>query len=94
MDTKLEAALAWAEIDFRVRDLGPAALRALAALEDAAGAYEALQDDAPDPRVGNVQPITVAEGNALNEAQADARAVLDRLVRAYREAQGSAQGAN
>ena len=49
---------------------------ALVVLEDAAAAYEALQNGATDARVGLVQPVTVAEANALNAALDDARRVV------------------
>ena len=48
-------------------------------LTNAASYYEALQDSATDPRVGVVQPITVAEGNEL-------MAALDQACKALRAA--------
>lgn len=57
-----------------------AALEALTALADAADAYAALQASATNLRIGNVQPITVAEGNALNAALNEARAALALAV--------------
>jgi len=53
-------------------------LDALARLVDAADAYSADQSGATDKRCGLVQPITVAEGQELNDAMAAARAILAR----------------
>ncbi len=55
---------------------------AAVALADAADAHCALQDTATDKRVGLTQPITVAEGEALNEARDTAFAALDALAKA------------
>lgn len=55
---------------------GPEVWAALERLEDAASAHEALQDSATSPHVGVTQPITVAEGNALVAALAQARKLL------------------
>jgi len=49
---------------------------ALEALSTAGWAYAALQDSASDPRVGVVQPITVADGNALQAALVGADELL------------------
>lgn len=52
---------------------------ALSALADAADIYAADQADAPDPRVGMVQPVTVAEAEQLNAALRVAWATLERM---------------
>ena len=51
---------------------------ALVNLVDAAESYSADQSSAKDPRCGNVQPITVAEGLALSKALREAYEVLRR----------------
>jgi hypothetical protein len=48
----------------------------LARLESAADPFMADQSSAPDPRCGNVQPITVAEGIELTGAVRHARELL------------------
>lgn len=50
---------------------------ALRSLIDAAEAFAADQSTATDPRCGERQPTTVAEGEALNQALTAARAVLE-----------------
>jgi hypothetical protein len=64
----------------RARDKAQALREALEALKDAAEAYSADQSGADDPRCGLVQPITVAEGIALNEAMEKARKALEGKV--------------
>ena len=59
-----------------------ACVEALVELADAADAHCALQDMATDKRVGLTQPITVAEGEALNEARSAALGTLDALAKA------------
>ena len=60
----------WIRLDYAAcetteyRDLANLA----AQLYDAASPFEALQDKATDPRLGLVQPVTVAEAEALNDA--------------------------
>lgn len=53
-----------------------AVVGALAELHDAADVFVADQSGAPDPRCGLVQPVTVAECEALNAARRRAAAVL------------------
>lgn len=50
--------------------------KAIELLLDAADAYAADQSRAKDPRCGLVQPITVAEANALNDAMKFAHAAI------------------
>ena len=57
-------------------DRNGALAEVLQKLSDAAESHVALQDKATDPRIGITQPITVAEGEALNDALDEARAAL------------------
>ena len=52
---------------------------ALFRLAEAADIYAAEQADAPDPRLGNVQPVTVAEAEQLNAALRVAWETLERM---------------
>lgn len=49
---------------------------ALERLFDAAEVFSARQDRATDPRVGRVQPVSVADCDELNAALAEAQLVL------------------
>lgn len=51
---------------------------ALGQLHDSASEYGADQSGANDPRCGVVQPITVADGEALNDALRCAAALLEK----------------
>ena len=51
---------------------------ALGQLHDSASEYAADQSGANDPRCGVVQPITVADGEALNDALRRAAALLEK----------------
>lgn len=50
----------------------------LGQLHDSASEYAADQSGANDPRCGVVQPITVADGEALNDALRRAAALLEK----------------
>ena len=54
----------------------PDLLAALKELDDAADVFAADQSHATDKRCGEVQPVTVAECEALNAALAKARAAI------------------
>jgi hypothetical protein len=60
----------------RLMAAAPKLLSALRNLADAADAFRADQKYAKDPRCGLVQPITVEEGQALNDALDAAFSIL------------------
>jgi len=60
----------------RLMAAAPKLLSALRNLADAADAFRADQKYAKDPRCGLVQPITVQEGQALNDALDAAFSIL------------------
>lgn len=78
--TSFPACRETAEFIVRACNNHDALLDALAALEGAVDPFLASQDGATDPRCGLVQPVTVAECEALNQACANARAALAKAT--------------